>query len=62
MDAQTRTLIAMIGAGEDDASDAELRQAWAAWASQDAEPGSVTDSVVEPDVAPDAVPDVASSF
>jgi hypothetical protein len=52
----------MIGAGEDDASDAELRQAWAAWASQDAEPGSVTDSVVEPDVAPDAVPDVASSF
>jgi len=37
MDAQTRTLITLIGAGEDDATEAELRQAWAAWASQDAE-------------------------
>jgi CRISP-associated protein Cas1 len=38
MDAQTRTLITLIGAGEDDASEAELRQAWAAWASQEATP------------------------
>jgi len=36
MDAQARTLMAMIGAGEDDASDAELRRAWAAWSEGDA--------------------------
>ncbi len=38
MDAQARTLITMIGAGEDGESAAELRQAWAVWANQDAEP------------------------
>ena len=48
MDAQTRTLIAMIGAGEDDASEADMRLAWTAWASQDAEPAAdpTVDSVV----------------
>ncbi len=47
MDAQARTLIAMIGAGEDDASDAELRQAWAAWAGQDAEPRDAPESAID---------------
>jgi hypothetical protein len=49
MDAQTRTLIAMIGAGEDDASDAAMREAWAAWAGQDTD---LAATEVRPDVEP----------
>ena len=48
MDAQARAMIAMIGAGEDDASEAKLRDAWAAWPDTDAEQ-PVQDGVESPD-------------
>ncbi len=41
-------MIAMIGAGEDDASEAKLRDAWAAWPDTDAEQ-PVQDGVESPD-------------